>query len=169
MRDDHQLKFCAGSFLPLCTWFLPLMFTRTPHVPPPLPAASYIGQGAAVLLGLETDVLPIVKGYMIPEETVDKVCLPVELFDYWFDKCSEGWQIDIVNYIFTAIMTSFCLPGCSSNQRPWQLRVTLWHGYDEGKCETNVLVSERVGIRKSRAFFPLSTMKAETVLCQTVM
>lgn len=79
MRDDHHLKFCAGSFLPLLylvsasvvlSYFHSLSHNQL------LPTS-----GTVLLLGLETDVFPIVKEHMISQRRQRAKCACL-LFDY---------------------------------------------------------------------------------------
>lgn len=164
-----SLSSALGVFSPFCTWFLPLMFTRTFTCSPT--ASCFLHRsGAAVLLGLETDVLPIVKGYMISQrgQWTKWACLSNCLIT---DLISVLKAVsDIVNYVFASHHDLPSVSWCSSNQRPLTAKshpmTRRWWG--ENVKQMFWFLRELVYTRAEPSF-PFSTMKAETVLCQTVM
>lgn len=82
MRDDHPLEFCAGSFLPIlflvsASVVLSYFHLFSHHQLLP----TQIRHSTAA--GLRNRCVPhSQRAYDLTEETVSKVCLPVELFDY---------------------------------------------------------------------------------------
>lgn len=127
-----RLSSVLGVFSPFCSWFLPLLFSRT-FICSPTTSCFLHRSGTALLLGLETDVFPIVKGHMISQRRrwAKCACLLNCLITNLVSALKAA--SDIVNYVFTSHHDLPSVSWCSSNQPPWQLRVTLWHRYDEEK------------------------------------